>query len=670
MLNSLYSLATDSMANAQVSINNASNNIANADTAGYSRTEAVYETSGSTTYNGVTVGLGATIVNLESQLNTFLEAQYLAAYAELCYYDTSLNYLDQMNSLFDQEEDSGLNYLLNQNWLAWNELSSDPTSLAAREALLGYSENLIYELNNTSEQIENTIDTVESEIASQVSEANELIDQIAALNEAIVADSDNTQLIAERTQALRDLDALVEIDVTYKDNGEVLVDVVNGSYPLVDGDETHYLEYAAATSTDSLVSSSTYDGEISFSGSSAEEITIEFVSSGPDGTAQFKVSYDGGVTWETDDSGNEILYTADDSTNSVTVDGVEIWFDGGTTDHAEGDQYTIVAKSGLYWEAGDGSLVNVTPSDDISNRLESGSIAGLFDTRDQDLVPTLESLDSLAEALIWETNVAHSQGTGTEPHTAVTGTYAADDSSATLENSGLYFADNIEAGELTLVTYDADGNISIMDTITVDPTVDTLDSVVAQINATFGPDLSASVNADGQLELSSATDMSFEIGEDTSYLLAACGVNTYYTGTDAGTIDVNDYVVDNVGHINCGAVDLSDGTVASGSNDTANAIYALSEAMTLSIGGQDDTSFSDYLAAIVSDVGSAASSAEIAQASASSNAEFYYDQQQSASGVNVDEELVDLTKYQNQYEACAKIIEVTQTLMQTALSLV
>ncbi len=671
MLNSLYSLALTSMTNAQTSIANATNNIANSSTAGYARTETVYETSGYTTYNGVTVGLGADITSIESQLNKFLEVQYLKAYAQVNYYDTSLNYLSQVDSLFEQDEENktGLNYLMSQNWLAWSELSSDPTSSSAREALLGDAENLIYELNNASTQLENTIDTVESEISDQVSEANELIDQIAALNKSLVADPDNSQFLAQRTQALRELDALVEVDVTYKDDGSVTVDMANGSYPLVDGEETHHLSYSAPTSTESLIPSSTYDGTLKYSGTSSEEITLEFVTSGSDGTAQFKVSYDGGQTWETDENGNQLLYTADSSSNSVEVNGVEISFEGSTTDHSAGDRYTIVAKSGLYWERSNGTLANVTPSNSISNRLESGSIAGLFDTRDETLQPVLDDLDSLAESLIWETNYAHSQGTGTEHHTSITGTYAAKDSSATLENSGLYFADKIESGELTLVTYDADGNVSTQATINVDPTTQSLDDIVSSINSAFGSDLTASVNADGQLELNAASDMSFEVGQDTSGVLAACGVNTFYTGTDAGTIAVNDYVSSDSSHINCGCVDLSDGTVPSGSNDTANAIYALTSA-TVGIGDDSSTSFSDYLAAIVAKVGAAASSAEVAQTSAASNSDYYYNQQQSASGVNTDEEVVDLAKYQSQYEACAKIIEITQSLMDTALSLV
>ncbi len=43
---------------------------------------------------------------------------------------------------------------------------------------------------------------------------------------------------------------------------------------------------------------------------------------------------------------------------------------------------------------------------------------------------------------------------------------------------------------------------------------------------------------------------------------------------------------------------------------------------------------------------------------------------QSESGVNLDEEMVNLTKYQNAYQAASKMIGVADNLMQTLLNVV
>ena len=278
----------------------------------------------------------------------------------------------------------------------------------------------------------------------------------------------------------------------------------------------------------------------------------------------------------------------------------------------------------------------------------------------------MDRLDELAESLIWEANTAHSQGAGLEHHTSLTGSYSVDDSSAALSNSGLNFADKIQAGELQLVTYDADGNVSTSSVISIDPATDSLDDIVASINSAFSGELTASVTADGQLQVSAATDMSFEIAGDSSNLAAALGVNTYFTGSDAETIAMDSYVATNTSHINAGAVG-DDNMVATGSNSVATILSALSK--TAVDVGDSHTSLSSYLASTVSDVGSAAASAELKQTYAQTSANYLYNKQASTCEVNVDEELVELTKFQEAFRAAAKIITTTQEMMNTVLGM-
>lgn len=672
MINNLYNIASKALQNAQVSIDNATNNIANADTVGYQRTEVSYETSDSITIYGLSVGTGANVQSILSQMDKFVEAQYLSAYSDLTRENAALNYLSQLDSLLSESSDSttGLSTSLSEFLSAWNDLVSDPDSSSAREALIGETETLIYALNSTIDELENMEDAINSEIKSEVSEANSIVDDIATLNAAIMANPDDDQAISDRDQLIRDLDAIIGVETIYQDDGSVTILTEEG-YSMVDGTETHHLVYGSPQVTESLKRSSTYDGSLEFEGETSEELLLEFVTTGADGTAQFKVSTDGGETWLEDENGDTALYTAGDSNNSVEVEGVEIWFDG-TGDHETGDRYTIIAKTGLYWEASDGDLTNITPmtddsGSDVSGRTSGGSLAGLFTTRDDVVLPTIDSLDEFAESIIWEVNSAHSQGAGTEHHTALTGSYEIEDSSALLSNSGLAFADKVTSGDIQLVTYDADGNVSTSAIISFDADSDSLDDLATNINSIFGGELTASVNADGEFQIDATGDITFEVAEDSTNLMAALGMNTYFTGTDASTIALDDYVTQNTTHINAGNVG-EDGLVASASNDVATAIYELTSE-TVTVDGQQ-TTLSEYIAGVVSDVGSANSSAELRQAYAQTSAEYLYDQQASTSEVNVDEELIELTKQQQAYQAAAEIISITREMMDTILDMV
>ncbi|WP_320008105.1 flagellar hook-associated protein FlgK [Maridesulfovibrio sp.] len=673
-LTNAMSIGQKAINNAQLSIENASNNIANAETEGYQRTDTVYDSSCNINISGNSIGTGANIIAVQANWDSFIEKQYLSASADLSSSETQYDYLAQLDTIFNQSEDEGLASTLDEFLSAWNELSSDPDSLAERTSLVSEAETLIYSLTSTATELQEMSDTVESEIVDQVAAANELIDSIALLNKQIAADSENTELISSRDQAIRELDELIGVEVISSSDGQTKIYTETGQ-PLVEGSETHSLVYRGSKSTESLQPGSSYDGEISYSGSSSEEILIEFVSTGADGTAQFKASFDGGKTWKQDENGNTQLYLAGDKDSSVTVAGVEISFSGGTTDHTKGDRYTIVAKSGLYWESSSGSLVNITPmtdssGDNISNRTSGGSIAGLFKVRDDYIEPVLDELDDYASALIWEVNSEHSQGAGTEHHSAVKGTYGVEDQTASLADSGLVYADEIESGSFGLYTYDADGNVTSNASISIDPSTDSLDSIATKINTAFSGSLTASVNSDGELEIQSVSDTTFEFADDTSGFLAATGINTFFTGSTATDISVNSYIEEDFSHVNAGVVG-SDGTVSSGSNSVAEAINDLTGS-SVSIGegsSAQSATLTEFMAAIVSEVGAAASKADTQVACDTAAAELYAEQQESVSGVNIDEELINLTIYQQRYQAACQIISVTQEMFETVLGI-
>ncbi len=670
MLDNCYNIGLSALLNAQSSVNNASNNIANANTPGYQKTNTIYEPNESITINGISIGTGANIVSIESQRNIFLEAQYLDCSADLSMQNAAYSYLSQLDTLFNPT-DGGLAAAISSFAAAWNELATDPDSLSGREALLGETATVVYDFNATAQQLENVEAAINTEIQSDIAEANDLIDDLAELNSHILANPTDTQAISQRDQLVRELNEIIGVDVINKEDGQITILTEEG-LPLVDGTETHHLAYGNPQTTQSLTKSSTYSGEVQFSGDSSEEILMEFVSAGPDGTAQFKVSLDGGKTWLEDSNGNTMLYTAGDEDASVEIEGVEIWFDAGAGDHAIGDRYTVMPKNGLYWETAEGSLVNITPMTDasgqpIEGRTGSGSLAGLYTTLDDSVIPAQNELDAIAEALIWDTNIAHSQGAGLEHHTGLTGSYSVDDTTAPLNDSGYYFEDNIQAGDLQLVTYGPDGEVSTSAIISIDPATDSLDDVVASINAAFGGELVASVNSEGQLQLSSGPDMSFEIAGDSSHLLAAAGVNTYYAGTDADSIAVDSYVATDTTHINTAMLN-DDFTVSSGNNDVANIMAELTQA-TSTVGGVT-SSIDEAMAKLVSQIGADTSTAELNLTYALTSTQFYYDQQASASEVNIDEELVDLTKYQQAYQAAAEIITITRSMMQTVLDMV
>ena len=81
------------------------------------------------------------------------------------------------------------------------------------------------------------------------------------------------------------------------------------------------------------------------------------------------------------------------------------------------------------------------------------------------------------------------------------------------------------------------------------------------------------------------------------------------------------------------------------------------------------SSYNDAYAQLVNSVGSQANSLNVAATSQQSITTQIQTQQQSVSGVNVDEETVSLMQYQQLYQANAQVIQAANTMFQTLLGI-
>ena len=203
-----------------------------------------------------------------------------------------------------------------------------------------------------------------------------------------------------------------------------------------------------------------------------------------------------------------------------------------------------------------------------------------------------------------------------------------------------------------------------------DPKTDSLTDVADAINNTFGTYCDATI-VNQKLQITAKDGYNFAFGSDSSGLYAALGLNTYFDGSSASTISLNPAVNANSDFINAGQVDGS-GMAESGDNTTASAIAALaSKTISLSnpFNGTTSQTLGGYYITLVSQVGADASAANYNYQYQSTMASNLDSQQNSISGVNLDEELTNLMKYQNSYQCAAKLITTADQMMQTVLGL-
>ena len=697
---SLLNIGRSGLLASQYSIETTGNNIANANNPDYHRQEVRLEEAIGIDYAPGQLGTGVNATEVIQHFDLFIEKQYNSMASAREMWEEVNTHLKGIEGLFENGED-GFSEVLSKFWQGWQELSMRPEDTSVRSALLGDTKNLVSIFTLIDEEMEAEQAQMDELIDTDVERVNEILEEIADINRQINVHEEEGKINAnelrdQRASLVREL--AEKIDINYIDNGGGNVTITTSAgHTLVDGMEHFEIKFEGPKALPALSPGSTFTDSIYFEGSSDYELTVEVVTAGAaDGTAQFKVSLDGGETWLSDADGNVQLFAANNYDSRVKIPGtdVAVWF-GATNDSqasassnlSVGDSFTIVPKKGLYWYRNSSTAMNITPQmyangQANERRLSGGSITGFFNFRDHYVGKYQEKFDALAKSLIWEVNRLHTQGAGLSKFTSVIGTYSVDKTNTALTDfaTGLEFGDKLEAGNFNIYIYDNNGELvtsgpldfdnALAGIQNFDPDSHSLEDVRDAINNTFGAYLTASI-VNNKLVIQRNSDYQFAFGQDSSGLLAGLGINAFLDGTDARDIHLNSFVSDNLDYINAGHVN-GDGEINIGDNEIAKSIAALQyQDVTIETycEGATTQSIQEYYNSLVSRIGSDTAMSDFNYEYTKSLADDLNERQQEVSGVNMDEEMSNLIKFQHAYEAAAKLITTANDMFQTLLSL-
>ncbi len=692
-INSLFNIGQSALNAQQATIATTGNNIANVDTPGYSRQYVQLQDAYALNKAPGAQGMGVDAVQVLRRFDQFVEVSFLDKSSEASRWTEQEATLSSVESIFNESNRTGISDALSAFFGAWEDLALRPDDDATRQNLVTLSQNVGLLMNDTMDDLEQIRRQMELNIQVDVDRVNELVQSIADLNQQITANtipgvSTPNDLLDKRDTAVRELATYVDITTEYTHDDEFVVRTATGM-PLVQGNVTSEFEFMGPRAENDLMPNSEYEGEVIFDGSDAHEYTIEMLSGGTAGAVgastnpTYRVSLDGGQTWLKNADGSEQVFEVTDDDGDGLVDPVQahdlkISFSK-TDNFNEGDRFTIVPKNGLYWIEPTRGPINMTPQtyfDGTTNeqRLGAGSITAHFAVRDDHIGRYEDELDAVAEALIWEVNRLHSQGEGLDFTNVYHGSERVDYTDVPLgtAQSGTHFHDRMEAGTVTIHLYNSE-NEAHMEALTFnfDPATDSLEDVRDMINTSFEGQLHAEIN-DGRLTIeTTARNMDLAIGQDTTGVMAALGINTFFKGNDAEDIAVNEAIATNLTRINAGYVNGANQALP-GDNILANEVgNLLTKKVDVNTpwrttGQQTITeSYSTLVSRVGADTRTAQTNAEYNEALAIDLS----NQQQAVSGVNLDEEMANLIKYQHAYTAAAKLITTADQMLETLLGL-
>ncbi len=294
-------------------------------------------------------------------------------------------------------------------------------------------------------------------------------------------------------------------------------------------------------------------------------------------------------------------------------------------------------------------------------RASSGEVAGLVAARDEVLAGFLEDLDTFAGSLVFEFNKLHSSGQGMHGYDEIISEQQIDDASLPLDEAGLSFAPVHGAFQVQVInrdsglytTHDIQVQLNGLDDDT------TYSDLIAQLDAVDG--LSAERMVNGQLRLrAESEDLEFALADDTSGVLAAFGVNTFFTGSNGANIGINKLML-----ADARLLGISAGGVG---HDSQNG-ERMAQLLDTPVDSQDGATLNQVYEQWM---GATSQASALAQAVAEGYRSFHTTlegEHLALSGVNLDEEAINMITFQRTYQASAKIISTISELLDVLVNL-
>ena len=306
----------------------------------------------------------------------------------------------------------------------------------------------------------------------------------------------------------------------------------------------------------------------------------------------------------------------------------------------------------------------------IDQSLQGGQIGGMINLRDNKLGNYIQKIDSIAANLIFSTNQIHASGASATHQTSMNAGQASSPALALdAATQSAPFAAQIQNGSFKLHVYDNTGAATPAGGVAINITagVTTMNDIAAAINAVAG--VSAAIDASGHLSITAATGNTFTLSGDSSNVLAAYEINSFFHGDNAGSLALSSAVQNNADAINTGAADAATSVVQAGDNSSALAILSLQNSA-LSIDSTPAASLHDRTTSLSTLYGTDTAVSLQQKDYRSVEADSLNNQRQAISGVNTDEELIAMIKFQRAYQSSAKVITTTNQMLDSLMGLI
>jgi flagellar hook-associated protein 1 FlgK len=688
-ISSILQMAQSALQTAQTQVQVTSENVSNVDTAGYSRKVANQQDLAS---GGV--GQGVNVVSIQNVANQFLQQANLSATAQSGQASVISNLLDQASNLFgDPSSSSSFFSSLDNVYSAFSTASDTPSSSLLRQSALDSVSSFLQTASDTATSLNQLQAQTGQQISTDVTTVNSVLGQISQLNTAItsatLSGGDATGAQDQQNQLLSKLAGLMNIQVQPTATGGVTVRSTDGVYLAGDlgASKVNFSQSGSAavlTATPPSGAAQTIKAGGGDIGGLLQLGQVDL----PQISAQLGQYVNQAVN-QLNQASNASSAVPAPATLTGRDTGMALstavgGFTGKTTVAVVNSAGVIQQKVAIDFSAGTmsvngGTSTSFTPANFLSSlNTALGSSATASFTNGALSISAASGGVAIADDA---TSPAANASQGFSQFFGLNDLVTS--SGNTDYATGLSTGDpNTFSGTLTLQLSDATGASVRQANITI-PTGGTVGAMIGALNAGVGSYGSFSLDSDGELSFTpSATNpASVSVASDNTTNSVGGGSISQMFGIGDATraAQVGSYsVAQTASTLAFAQLNLSAaaGTPALASGDGSGALaMAQSGAanVAFSAGGglaAMNTTVSNYGSEISGLIASKASTADTAAQTATATATQAASQLSSATGVNLDQELVNLTTYQQAYSASARLIQAATTMYDSLLQMV
>jgi flagellar hook-associated protein 1 FlgK len=227
----------------QGALNATSNNIANSNTAGYTREVPQISENPETVSGGIVLGGGVSLNGLQSVRDELLNLQIQQQTSAQSSADTKSSALQQIQTYFSSSgNDIASAFSAFSSSLA--QLSANPSSTAVQEGVISSGQNLAGAFNTTANALTTEQSSMNTQVTQTVAQINSLTQQIAELNGQVsqltASGQDGGTIEDQRDELVQQLSQLTGVSVTQSNDGEVIT--TGSGTPLVMGSQSYSLQ--------------------------------------------------------------------------------------------------------------------------------------------------------------------------------------------------------------------------------------------------------------------------------------------------------------------------------------------------------------------------------------------------------------------------------------------